>query len=346
MSAAESGSESVVIEHLVNEPFEGDDAFGVWHDMTRPVFELGLIQPLQDYHIESEWFVVDGLMFTRVNFGASTYRRSERHIRSSDQDYFHLHMPIIGTERGQVHSRPLLVGPDRITLQDWSWPYYTITEPTAKFGLLIPRGRIERRDWIHERCPIISWQRNSLSGAALAFAWQTLWSSLESGETEIVTQLVPQFVRLVNRLVDRQWRQSSSESNRDILLPVMTAFLDDRLDQEQLGPRDLVEAFGCSRATVHRSFNRFGGVRNYVRNQRLARCFEEMALEPQPGRFIYEVAERWGFRNSAHFSRAFQKRFGLSARQIHASALSDFSIERHATSHRVEIDLVNRWLMQ
>ena len=126
----------------------------------------------------------------------------------------------------------------------------------------------------------------------------------------------------------------------------MTAFLAERLDQEQLGPLDLVAAFGCSRATTHRLFTNVGGVRTYVRNQRLARCFEELALSPQSERYIYEVAERWGFCSAAHFIRAFRSRFGLSALQLHNCALTSFPAEQGATSDSYVIDQVNRWLKQ
>jgi AraC-like DNA-binding protein len=344
-SDSKAGSGPMVIEHLVTEPLVGHAAFGQWHDMTQPVFELGHLEPRQGYRVQSEWIVVDGLMFTRVKFGASTYRRTHRHIRGGDQDYFHLHMPFSGVERGQAHHQPLLVGPDRITLQDWSRPYYTVTQPTEKYGLLIPRERIERRDWVHERCPVISWPRSSLAGAALASAWQTLWSSLVAGQTEIAPKLTTQFVELVNKLVDMQWRQASPPAQRDMLLSTMMEFLDERLDQEQLGLSDLIGAFGCSRATTHRLFTSVGGVRTYIRNQRLARCFAELALTPQSGRFIYEVAERWGFCSAAHFSRAFRNRFGLGPLQLRDSALTSFPTDHHATSDSRNIAQVHRWLI-
>jgi AraC-like DNA-binding protein len=113
-----------------------------------------------------------------------------------------------------------------------------------------------------------------------------------------------------------------------------------------LGPRDLVTAFGCSRATTHRLFTSVGGVRTYLRNQRLARCFAELALAPQPGRYIYEVAERWGFSSAAHFSRAFRRRFGLAAQQVHVSAQTSLAPDCHATSDSREINQVHSWLMQ
>ena len=124
----------------------------------------------------------------------------------------------------------------------------------------------------------------------------------------------------------------------------MTAFLDERLDQPQLGPLDIVSAFGCSRATIHRLFTIEGGVRTYVRNQRLAQCFEELAMNPLPGRYIYEVAERWGFNSAAHFSRAFRNRYGLNAQQLYGSALKDFSGNHHISPDSPAIDQIHRWL--
>jgi AraC-like DNA-binding protein len=344
MSESKSNWEPSPVEHLVNKAVLGDAAFGLWHDMTRPVFDLGHYGPPKEYRIESEWFVVDGLTFTRVDFAASTYRRNHRHIRSGDPDYFHLHMPLLGFERGQVHRHPVVAGPDRITLQDWSWPYYTVAEPTEKFGLLIPRERLERRDWIREHSPVISWPRNSMAGSALAYAWRKLWAMLVSGETDTILQWTSRFVELVNSLVDRQWRQAAPSQSTADLLSAMLDFLDDRLDQQPLGPLDLVAAFSCSRATVHRLFTGFGGVRTYVQNQRLAECFDALTQEDPSERYVYQIAERWGFTSAAHFSRAFRKRYGLGAQELNNSALNSFSVANCLPGECREIEQVHHWL--
>ncbi|GAB4247499.1 MAG: hypothetical protein Kow00129_08060 [Thermoleophilia bacterium] len=50
--------------------------------------------------------------------------------------------------------------------------------------------------------------------------------------------------------------------------------------------------------------------------RRLDRCREELARsQPRPG-FVTEVAFRWGFKDSSHFSRAFKQFHGLSPREF------------------------------
>jgi AraC-like DNA-binding protein len=51
----------------------------------------------------------------------------------------------------------------------------------------------------------------------------------------------------------------------------------------------------------------------YIRNRRLARCYDELILGGAP---VGLIASRWGFSSPAHFSRAFRERYGMAPNQI------------------------------
>ncbi len=53
----------------------------------------------------------------------------------------------------------------------------------------------------------------------------------------------------------------------------------------------------------------------YVRERRLERCFADLISPLYSQQSITQVAFRWGFSSSAHFSRTFRERFGVSPRQ-------------------------------
>ncbi len=53
-----------------------------------------------------------------------------------------------------------------------------------------------------------------------------------------------------------------------------------------------------------------------IRRFRLDRCREELEDRRQRARSITEIAFRWGFNDSAHFSRVFKARFGMSPRAV------------------------------
>jgi AraC-like DNA-binding protein len=59
-------------------------------------------------------------------------------------------------------------------------------------------------------------------------------------------------------------------------------------------------------------------VAGLIRRERLARCWCD--LERPSGGAVTEIAFRWGFKDSAHFSRAFKREFGISPTEVRRSA--------------------------
>jgi AraC-like DNA-binding protein len=80
-------------------------------------------------------------------------------------------------------------------------------------------------------------------------------------------------------------------------------------------PARIAAAHGLSVRHVHRLFHESGDtVAAAIRRGRLDRCRADLEDPSQRARSVTEIALRWGFNDSAHFSRAFKARFGLSPR--------------------------------
>jgi AraC-like DNA-binding protein len=64
---------------------------------------------------------------------------------------------------------------------------------------------------------------------------------------------------------------------------------------------------------VHRLFAAEGlTFGSWVREQRLRRCRDDLADPRHCHHTVAEIAARWGFRSPAHFTRAFQSRYGIT----------------------------------
>lgn len=81
-------------------------------------------------------------------------------------------------------------------------------------------------------------------------------------------------------------------------------------DSEGVSPRYVQRLFGANGET-------FSG---YVRMRRLERCRLDLMSPQHAARSIPEIYNRWGFKGSTQFSRAFRKRFGASPRQMRRQA--------------------------
>ncbi|WP_416984438.1 helix-turn-helix domain-containing protein [Streptomyces sp. T028] len=90
-------------------------------------------------------------------------------------------------------------------------------------------------------------------------------------------------------------------------------YIDAHLDDAELTPQQIAQAFFISPRTLHRLFARFGEtVAATIRLRRLRACREAM-LSPQNAHWpLTDIASRFAFADLAVFSRAFKSRYGVS----------------------------------
>lgn len=93
------------------------------------------------------------------------------------------------------------------------------------------------------------------------------------------------------------------------------------LSDPDLSLRRLAEKNGVSPRYIQKLFaaaqDTFG---HYLRTRRLERCRMDLASPMCARLSISEICFRWGFNDSAHFSRAFRNRFGQSPREYRRAA--------------------------
>jgi AraC-like DNA-binding protein len=97
------------------------------------------------------------------------------------------------------------------------------------------------------------------------------------------------------------------------------ATVEERLTDPELRPPMIAAAHGISLRTLHTIFAENGEtVGGWIRRRRLERSRDEL-LRPNCVS-ITAMAFRWGFTDSAHFSRAFKAEYGLSPRDLRVAA--------------------------
>jgi AraC-like DNA-binding protein len=95
---------------------------------------------------------------------------------------------------------------------------------------------------------------------------------------------------------------------------------DDRLADPDLSPTTLARELHVSLRTLHRAFTTTEeSVAAYIRRRRLEQA--RLDLGTPPGRpDVAEVAARWQFADSSHFTRAFRRQYGETPAQFARSA--------------------------
>lgn len=97
--------------------------------------------------------------------------------------------------------------------------------------------------------------------------------------------------------------------------PALCTFIETRLREPSLCPDDVARGNGISTRHLHRLFRQAGtSFGTFVRDLRLARCRADLADPRCAALSVTAIAFRWGFSDSAHFSRSFKAAYGVTAR--------------------------------
>jgi acetamidase/formamidase/AraC-like DNA-binding protein len=113
--------------------------------------------------------------------------------------------------------------------------------------------------------------------------------------------------------------------------------IESRLGDPELDRDSIAKAEGISSSYVQKLFGKNGETfANYLRWRRLERCRSELANPLYGHLSISDICFRWGFNDSAHFSRAFREQYGTSPR-TYRKTVGD------AVSKRVLMQISRGW---
>jgi AraC-like DNA-binding protein len=100
----------------------------------------------------------------------------------------------------------------------------------------------------------------------------------------------------------------------------MEQYIEEHLDDPDLGPRSIADAVGVSLRHAHGTFD-YGSrtIARFIRERRALAVAAELRHAEQPSP-LSDLARRYGFRSTDSLQRAFQAKFGLSVREYMSRA--------------------------
>ncbi len=177
------------------------------------------------------------------------------------------------------------------------------------------------------------------------------------GLAEVFSRMLDATARTLETLADVEWA-AVAQSLADLLLtfthqlagPASDAShtatqaailhricqtIERRLDDPDLAPARVAQAEGISERYLQKLFEGVGdNFTHYVRERRLQRAWADLSSPAEAHRSISEIAYRYGFGDSAHFSRTFRHRFGLPPREFRQQEAERAAPTSHASGQR------------
>ena len=111
------------------------------------------------------------------------------------------------------------------------------------------------------------------------------------------------------------------------LLDRAKALIHDEIGNPALNIASIAARLRVSRAKLYEVFAAEGGISALIQRTRLDEALKALVAEPARHGLVQEVADRFGFKSIAHFSRAFHLRFGCTPSE--AQALGSRSVGGH-----------------
>lgn len=289
--------------------------FEVFHDTTAPLFDTAPIGDVGAFRALATDYMVDDVGISRVRYDPQVLRRTPRHVKFGMSNVLAVQLYHAGRLRGSV-SDDYVLDLDRhgVGVVDLAEPFAALADAADVTWVGIPK---ERLGALAERQPpTVSLSHTSSRGRVLAAAVRDIWARLGTARADDAPILAAEIVETVSSVLD----PGATAPPDHGLLPAMKEYIATNLDDLDLGPETLIDAFYYSRSSVYRLFEEDGGVARYIRDQRLLRCFEDLTRPTKLPRHISDSAVRWGFDNPSHFNRLFKARFGVPPSEVRARA--------------------------
>jgi acetamidase/formamidase/AraC-like DNA-binding protein len=153
------------------------------------------------------------------------------------------------------------------------------------------------------------------------------WVAVAQG----LADLLPTFVRQLAP----QTTETGGTATQAAILHRLCQTIERKLDDPDLTPVRVAALEGISERYLQKLFEGSGSsFTHYLRERRLQRTSAELSNSAQAHHSISEIAFRNGFNDSAHFSRAFRHRFGLSPREFRQQEIERATASTAAVGQR------------
>ncbi|MCA1845796.1 MAG: helix-turn-helix domain-containing protein [Actinobacteria bacterium] len=248
--------------------------------------------------------------------GPCSGRRNPSDLRRSPGEYVGVLVLHEGKELlSQAERETVLSAGDVVAWDSVDEARFAVLEPLRKQTLLVPRPRFQQ---------LIPRPELAIARAVEAGPTVDLFTSylrfLTTVELEPVAAAAAgnAALELLGALLGSVIAPSRS-ALRDALRVKVKEYIERRLADADLKPRRIAEANALSVRSLYSLFEEEGDtVGAYVRRRRLARAHAELT-RPGTGPSVTDVAMRWGFADTAHFSRSFRAQYGASPSEVRSS---------------------------
>lgn len=223
-------------------------------------------------------------------------------------------VPVAGTVALTTEAAEEILSEGALVVVDGRQPFVLTPVSACELALVtLPRPLLTETDPAFRRMAGRALDAERSTGALLASAVRALCHTPGS-DTATVDWATHHMADLVSTLI-AELDQDPEPARENGLMAEIRWYVNCHLGDPGLSPESIAAAHYVSVRYLHKLFEGEGTtVSRWIQRRRLHECRRELGRAGHGTVTIASVAQRWGFANAAHFSRAFRAVFGVSPR--------------------------------
>jgi AraC-like DNA-binding protein len=315
------------------ESVEERERFSYWR---RGSSAIGGVDPAPINNEAFQAEVVTRHLGAMIVFGLEAFPHRVTSLgRGPDQGaYFRIRFQRTGRNWIEGSGRSVEVLPGQWSIIDGSRTYSIYnTEPASQISLQVPYSELTERERELARSVggphPIEGSISHLLYHCLRLSLEDLRDAPDTADQELGVSMLDMFRIIIEAHAQKRERATMRETTER----KVRSLIHRNLGNPDLSVEMIAAAANCSRRYVHKVFEGGESVTQYIWTQRLERCRHKL-LEPDAHQVtLTEIAFEYGFRSSAHFSRAFRARYGVTPSAYRASAISAANVHPMLAEH-------------
>jgi AraC-like DNA-binding protein len=253
-----------------------------------------------------------------------TGRRTHDDIQRDTEVYVGIQLATRGRERFTFNDTCIeLAAGDVVVWTTDSEVDFEVVERLHKVTLMIPWSRL--REHMPERRSLLQSgkiESRTGIGAILAVHLQALSGQIDAMDTGLVRSVSRSTLDFLGVALSSQQPRGGYDANASLRGRIQEYILA-HLHEETLSPTGIARANRVSLRHLHVLFHGSGAtVSGWIQNRRLLRCREALEDAQYQRETIADIAYRWGFSSTSHFSRVFKEKFGLPPGEVRRRAFA------------------------
>jgi AraC family transcriptional activator of tynA and feaB len=310
--------EDTEISHFSTRGLAREKRLAAWAEVVEALYGKFVTEPgSRPFEARLDPRTVGGLTAIRSIHNARAARRTSREITETDPRCYFVILQLSGRCEVEQNRHKCVLMPGDMTLLDSGKPCsFTYEQHTAQFTLFVPRAMLDSRGIAHRASLAVAVRGApaALIGPMLRVSFGAAHSWSDAHGAAIADALI--------NLISATWAQDdqvpppSHAMETPPLVLAIQGYIINNLGSGNLTPASIAAEFGLSVRHLHRLFESIGATIGYwIRRARLDRCATDLLDEALLSQNVTDIGFRWGFTDSAHFSRLFKAEFGESPRQ-------------------------------